>query len=104
MIRIGVLNDQSSLNADVSGRGSVESARMAVEDFGGKVLGKPIEVLTRITRTSRMSVRRSCVSGSMSITRTPSSTGNNSAVALAVQQIVKEKNRVFLMGGVATTR
>ncbi len=45
VIRIGVLNDQSSLNADVSGRGSVESARMAVEDFGGKVLGKPIEVL-----------------------------------------------------------
>src|SRR5258708_34562649 len=43
--RIGVLNDQSGAYADLSGPGGAESARMAVEDFGGSVLGKPIELL-----------------------------------------------------------
>src|SRR5258708_34864620 len=43
--RIGVLNDQSGPYADLSGPGGAESARMAVEDFGGSVLGKPIELL-----------------------------------------------------------
>src|SRR5579871_4202928 len=44
-VKIGVLNDQSGLYADLSGMGSVHAARMAVEDFGGKVLGRPIEVI-----------------------------------------------------------
>src|SRR5687768_7970374 len=45
VVKIGVLNDQSGLYADVSGPGGVIAARMAVEDFGGKVLGKPVEVV-----------------------------------------------------------
>ena len=44
VVKIGVLNDQSGIYADLSGQGSVVAARMAVEDFGGTVLGKPIEV------------------------------------------------------------
>ena len=35
-VKLGVLNDQSGLYADLSGMGSVHAARMAVEDFGGK--------------------------------------------------------------------
>ena len=46
VIRIGVLNDQSGLYSDFGGATSVIAARMAVEDFGGKVLGKPIEILS----------------------------------------------------------
>ena len=42
---IGVMNDQSGPYADLSGPGGVEMARMAIEDFGGSVLGKPIELL-----------------------------------------------------------
>ena len=42
---IGVLNDQSGPYADLSGPGGAEIARMAIEDFGGVVLGKPIELL-----------------------------------------------------------
>ena len=42
---IGVMNDESGPYADLAGPGSVEMARMAIEDFGGKVLGKPIELL-----------------------------------------------------------
>src|ERR1700678_2619762 len=43
--RIGVLNDQSGPYADLSGPGGAESARMAIEDFGGAVLGRKIELL-----------------------------------------------------------
>ena len=46
VVRIGVLNDQSALYADFGGRTSVDAARMAVEDFGGKVLGRPIEIIS----------------------------------------------------------
>ena len=45
VVRIGVLNDQSGLYADLGGPGSVTAARMAVEDAGGAVLGKPVEIV-----------------------------------------------------------
>src|SRR5690606_37160724 len=44
-VKIGVLTDMSGQYADSGGKGSVEAAKMAVEDFGGKVLGKPVEVI-----------------------------------------------------------
>src|SRR3954464_4768909 len=46
VVKIGLVLDMSSLYADITGTGSVTAAKMAVEDFGGKVLGKPIEVLS----------------------------------------------------------
>jgi len=45
VMRIGVLNDQSGPYADLAGPGSVIAAQMAAEDFGGKVLNVPIEIL-----------------------------------------------------------
>ncbi|MBR1122533.1 ABC transporter substrate-binding protein [Bradyrhizobium lablabi] len=45
-IKIGVLGDMSGYNADISGKGAVEAVKMAVEDFGGNVLGRPIEVVS----------------------------------------------------------
>src|SRR5258705_11362998 len=44
-VKLGVLNDQTGLYADLTGMGSVHAARMAVEDYGGKVRGRPIEVI-----------------------------------------------------------
>src|ERR1700740_3073330 len=44
-VKLGVLNDQTGLYADLTGMGSVNAARMAVEDYGGKGLGRPIEVI-----------------------------------------------------------
>lgn len=44
-IRIGVLTDISGVYADVSGKGAIEAVKMAVEDFGGTMFGKPIEVI-----------------------------------------------------------
>src|ERR1700690_3512206 len=45
VVKIGLILDMSSLYSDVTGEGSVTAARMAIEDFGGKVLGKPIELV-----------------------------------------------------------
>jgi ABC-type branched-subunit amino acid transport system substrate-binding protein len=45
VVRIGILNDQSGPYADFGGKTSVDAARMAVEDVGGKVLGKSIEII-----------------------------------------------------------
>ncbi len=44
-VKIGVLNDQSSSFSAIGGRGAVEAARMAIEDFGGSALGKPVELV-----------------------------------------------------------
>jgi hypothetical protein len=65
IVRIGVLNDQSGLYADLGGPGSVVAARMAIEDAGGAVLGKPVEVVSPITRISPISGRPLPVTGSM---------------------------------------
>src|ERR1700694_3451062 len=45
-VKIGILNDQSGVYADYGGKWSFEAARMAVEDFGGSVLGQKIEVIS----------------------------------------------------------
>src|SRR5882757_7122201 len=45
-VKIGILNDQSGVYADYGGKYSVEAARMAVEDFGGEVLGQKVEMIT----------------------------------------------------------
>ena len=54
VVRIGVLNDQSNVYADLGGQGSVIAARMAIDDVGGKVLGKPIDILVADLRAKRM--------------------------------------------------
>ena len=46
VVKIGILNDQSGVYADFGGKSSVEAARMAVQDFGGKVLGVPVEIVS----------------------------------------------------------
>src|ERR1044072_5379181 len=45
VVKIGVLTDMSSLYADINGPGAVVATQMAVDDMGGKVLGKPIELV-----------------------------------------------------------
>src|SRR6202046_866260 len=45
-VKIGILNDQSGVYADYGGKSSVEAAKMAIEDFGGSVLGQKIDLIT----------------------------------------------------------
>ncbi|PCM45876.1 ABC transporter substrate-binding protein [Marinobacter sp. ANT_B65] len=49
-VKIGVLGDMGGVYSDITGQGSIEAVQMAVEDFGGKVLGKPIEVVSADTQ------------------------------------------------------
>ena len=46
VVKIGMIEDMSSIYADITGVGAVTAAKMAVEDFGGNVLGMPIEVVS----------------------------------------------------------
>ncbi|MHB1115050.1 MAG: ABC transporter substrate-binding protein, partial [Acidovorax defluvii] len=45
-VKIGFITDMSSLYSDVEGKGGATAIQMAIDDFGGKVLGQPIELLT----------------------------------------------------------
>jgi branched-chain amino acid transport system substrate-binding protein len=103
VIKIGVLNDQSSLYADLSGQGSVVAARMAIEDFGGSVNGTPVEVVSADHQNkpdvgSNIARQWYDVEGVDMIVDVP-----NSAVALAVNEVTREKNKVFLNSGAATS-
>src|ERR1700760_4758028 len=88
-IKIGVLSDMSGPYADQAGLGSVEAARMAIEDAGGKIGGQPIELVSadhqHKTDVGTSIVRRWFdLEGVDVVADVP-----NSAVALAVQQVVK---------------
>ena len=98
-IKIGVLNDQSGLYADLAGQGSVTAAKMAVEDFGGKVDGTPVEVIFADHQNKPdigSSIARQWydTDGVDVIVDVPTS-----SVALAVAQVTKDKNKVFLASG-----
>ncbi len=98
-VTLGVLNDMSSLYSDATGKGSLIAAQMAVEDFGGKVLGKPIVVLSADHQNkpdigSNITNKWIDEDGVDAIVDVPTS-----SIALAVQEITKKKDRVFLMSG-----
>lgn len=102
VVKIGVLTDMSGLYADNVGAGAVLAARMAMEDFGGKVAGKSIEIIyadhqNKADIGSAIANRWYDVEKVDAITEVVSS-----AVALSVQQISKDKNRVFLATGPGT--
>lgn len=103
-VKIGILNDQSGNYAEFGGRGSVEAARMAIEDFGGSVLGKPIELVAADHQNkpdvgAGLARRWYDVDGVTAIADL-----TNSAVALAVAGLAKERQKVALFNGPATTR
>ncbi len=98
-IRIGVMNDQSSVYADFQGPGSVLAAKMAVEDYGGKAAGRTVEVLSADHQNkpdvgSAIARRWIDEDGVHMIADLP-----NSAVAFAVSDVVRDKNRVMIGSG-----
>lgn len=101
-IRIGVLNDMSGPYADFQGPGSVLAAQMAVEDYGGKAAGHKVEVISADHQNKPdvgAAIARQWIDrdGVDMIADVP-----NSSVALAVSQIVKERNKVFIGSGAGT--
>lgn len=103
VVKIGVLDDMSGVYADLAGEGSVLAARMAVEDFGGTIEGKPIEVISAdhqnkadiAANVARQWIDTDRVDVVVDV--------GNSAAALAVQEVTKDKGKVHLNSTAATT-
>ncbi|MBU6508005.1 MAG: ABC transporter substrate-binding protein [Alphaproteobacteria bacterium] len=94
---IGVMNDMSSVYSYLGGMGSVAAAKMAVHDFGGKVLGKPIEVIYADHQNkpdvgAAIAQKWFDQDGVDAIVDLPTS-----SVAIAVQQVAKERGKVTLI-------
>jgi branched-chain amino acid transport system substrate-binding protein len=103
-VKIGVLNDQSGVYADYGGKYSVEAAKMAIEDFGGSVLGQKIELVTADHQNKPdvgVALARQWydVGGVDMITEL-----TTSSVALAVHELSKEKKKIDIVVGAATSR
>ncbi|WGR69606.1 MULTISPECIES: ABC transporter substrate-binding protein [unclassified Bradyrhizobium] len=103
-VKLGVLTDMSSLYADNGGQGSVVAAQMAVDDFKGKVLGRAVQIVAgdhqnKADVGSAVARRWLENEGVEVILDVP-----NSAVALAVQGITRDKKKLFLATGAATSR
>lgn len=97
VLKIGVLNDQSGTYSDLSGKGSVEAVKMAVEDFGGKVLGKPIEVVFA-DHQNKPDIGASIVNEWIDVGKVDMIIDlPTTSVCLAVQEICKNKNRINII-------
>lgn len=102
-IKIGILTDMSSVYADTTGMGSVVAAQMAAEDMGGKIDGHPI-VVVYADHQNKPDTGAAIVRQWID-TEYVGMVGDvpTSSVALAVQQIVRERNKVFLMSGAGSS-
>jgi branched-chain amino acid transport system substrate-binding protein len=102
-VKIGILNDQSGVYADFGGKGSVEAAKMAIEDFGGSALGEKIGLVSAdhqnkpdvATSIARRWYDEEGVDMITDLT--------TSSVALAVQQLGAQKKRIDIVVGAATS-
>src|SRR5579872_6661620 len=102
IVKIGVLNDMSSLYADIGGPNSVVAVKMAVEDSGLLAKGWKIDVISGDHQNKPdvgVNITRQWIDNEKvdMITDTP-----NSGVALAVSNLIKEKNAILLNNGAAT--
>jgi branched-chain amino acid transport system substrate-binding protein len=104
VVKIGMIEDMSSLYADITGTGAVTAARMAIDDFGGKVLGHPIELIFAdhqnkadiASSIAREWFDNQDVDALMDVAA--------SATALAAIEIAKSKNKIVMLNGPGSTR
>ncbi len=104
VVKIGVLTDMAGVYSDISGQGSVTAAQMAVEDFGGTVLDKPIEIVSA-DHQNKADIAASKAREWIDTDGVDMITDLvTSSVALAVQEIGREKQTVIMVVGAATSR
>ncbi len=104
IVKIGVMNDLTGPYSDLAGTKSVDAAKMAVEDFGGKLLGKPIQVVAAdhqnkahvASARAREWFERDNVDVIVDLV--------NSSAALAVSKIARDANKLVLVSGGGSTR
>jgi branched-chain amino acid transport system substrate-binding protein len=102
-VKIGVLNDMSSLYSDIGGQGSVIAAKMAIADFDPAAHGMKVELvnadhLNKPDVGSNIARQWFDVDHVDAIVDVPTS-----SVALAINEVIREKNKVFLVSGAATS-
>ncbi len=103
VIKIGVMNDMSGTYADLAGPGSVLAARMAVEDFGAAAKGLKVEILGA-DHQNKPDIGSNVVRTWIDVDKVDVIVDvPTSSVALAVNEIVREKNKVFLISGAAAS-
>ncbi|MBV8184751.1 MAG: ABC transporter substrate-binding protein, partial [Hyphomicrobiales bacterium] len=103
VLKIGVLDDQSGVYADIGGKWSVEAAKMAVEDFGGNVLGAPIQILSA-DHQNKPDLASTIARQWYDVDKVDMITElTNSAVGLAVQALSAEKHKITINTGAATS-
>jgi branched-chain amino acid transport system substrate-binding protein len=103
-VKIGILNDQSGVYADYGGKWSVEAARMAIEDFGGEVLGQKIELVTA-DHQNKPDLATSIARRWYDVENVDMITElTTSSVALAIHELSKEKKKIDIVVGAATSR
>ncbi|MBR0753647.1 ABC transporter substrate-binding protein [Bradyrhizobium jicamae] len=98
-VRIGVMTDLSSWGRDNTGPGSIEAAKMAIEEFGPTVLGKPIELISadhQMKVDVGTQIARGWIDNSKidAIVDVP-----NSAIAIALHNMARERNKILLLSG-----
>jgi branched-chain amino acid transport system substrate-binding protein len=100
-VKLGVLNDMSSLYADIGGQGSVIAARMAVEDFDPAAHGMKVEIISA-DHLNKPDVGANIAKQWIDVDHVDAILDvPTSSVALAVNEVVREKNKVFLVSGAA---
>ncbi|MEN5081487.1 ABC transporter substrate-binding protein [Bosea sp. TWI1241] len=103
VVKIGVLTDMTGVTADITGKGSVIAAELAVKEFGGTVLGKKIEIVFA-DHQHKPDLGTSIARQWMDVDKVDALVDiPNSAIALAVQGMAKEKKRIVMFSGAGTT-
>src|SRR6201996_3946611 len=103
-VKIGILNDQSGVYADYGGKYSLEAAKMAIEDFGGSVLGQKVEIVSA-DHQNKPDLATSIARRWYEVENVDMITElTTSSVALAVQELSKEKKKIDIVVGAATSR
>lgn len=104
VVKIGVLTDMSGQFSHESGEGAVTAVKMAVEDFGGKVLGKPIEVVVA-DHQNKPDIASALARKWFDVEKVDMVANLiNSSIALGVSQLAKEKDRIAIVNGSGSSR
>lgn len=103
-VRIGVLTDISGQFSHEAGEGAVAAVKMAVEDFGGKVLGRPVEVVVADHQNKPEVAVSTAREWYESQGVTMINNLINSGIALAVVQVAKDEDKIAIVNGSGTSR
>ena len=104
VVKIGVLTDMSGQFSHESGEGAVTAVRMAIEDFGGTVLGKPIELVSA-DHQNKPDIASGIARKWFEVEKVDMIANLiNSSIALAVSQLAKEKDRIAIINGSGASR